>query len=162
MPISNNDVVSFHYRLFDSAGLELESSSEQGVPQLYLHGADNLMPGLEQAMAGRNAGDHFEVTLSPEQAFGMRDESRVQRISAKYLKHEGKLTTGKIVRLHTEDSSQLARVLKVGKFSVDVDLNHPFAGQPVRFAIEIVDVRPATDEEKAHGHAHGAGGHHHE
>ncbi|HBM22292.1 MAG TPA: peptidylprolyl isomerase, partial [Alcanivorax sp.] len=97
----------------------------------------------------------------PEQAYGRRDESLRQRLSAKYLKHAGKLKPGKIVRVQTEQGPRMVTVLKVGLKTVDVDANHPFAGRPLRFELEVIDVRDADADEKAHGHVHGPGGHAH-
>ncbi|WP_372799059.1 peptidylprolyl isomerase [Litorivivens sp.] len=160
MQIEKNRVVSFHYRLSEQSGSEIEHSYD-GEPSLYLHGARNILPALEKALAGLSAGDKIEVSLTPEQAYGLRQEGRVQRIPAKYLKHEGKMKPGQVVRYRDDNGTQQATVIKVGKFSVDVDANHPLAGKALEFAIEIVDVREASADEIAHGHAHGPGGHHH-
>lgn len=161
MQIDKNRVVSFHYTLHETGGEQLESSRD-GDPTVYLHGADNVLPALEEAFNGRQAGDTFKVELTPAQAYGERRENAVERVPAKYLKHEGKLRPGQVVRLHLkEGGNQPAMVVKVGKFSVDVDMNHPLAGKNLTFDIEVVEVRDASAEEVAHGHAHGPGGHQH-
>jgi FKBP-type peptidyl-prolyl cis-trans isomerase SlyD len=160
MQIENGSVVSFHYTLSDADGKVLESSRDTH-PTEYLHGANNVLPKLEEAFAGKQPGDSFEVRLSPEEGYGERRENAVERVPAKYLKHAGKLRPGQAVRLNTEDGAMLVTVVKVGKFSVDVDSNHPLAGLALNYSVEVVDVRAASDEEKAHGHAHGAGGHNH-
>ncbi|MFA7554351.1 MAG: peptidylprolyl isomerase [Spongiibacteraceae bacterium] len=160
MEISKNTAVTFHYNLFDQAGNQVESS-HTGNPSLCLIGANNILPGLEQAMIGKQAGDSFEITLEPHLAYGLRQDNKTDRISIKYLKHEGKLSAGKVVRINTDKGVQTATIIKVGKFNVDVDLNHPLAGQSIRFDIEITDVRAASADEVAHGHAHGVGGHQH-
>lgn len=160
MEIDTNCVVAFHYELRDSSGSVLESNFGE-TPTLYLHGANNIIPGLEKAFSKRQAGDDFEVTLPPEQAYGVVQEGKQQRIPAKYLKHEGKLRVGQIVRFNTDQGSRSATVVKVGKFSVDVDTNHPLAGKTLTFTIHIDSVRAATAEEREHGHAHGEGGHQH-
>jgi FKBP-type peptidyl-prolyl cis-trans isomerase SlyD len=123
--------------------------------------AGNILPKLEAAFAGKQVGDRFQVQLSPAEGYGERRADALERVPAKYLKHAGKLRPGQAVRLNTEQGAMLVTVVKVGKFSVDVDSNHPLAGQTLNYDIEITEVRAATDEEKAHGHAHGAGGHHH-
>ena len=161
MKISSKSVVAFHYTLFNEAGDEVESSPD-GEPSLCLIGAGNILPGLEQAIMGKESGDKVDVTLEPQLAYGVLEADKKDRISAKYLKHEGKLHPGKVVRINTNQGSRTATVVKVGKFSVDIDLNHPLAGQTVKFAIEIDDVRDATADEIAHGHAHGVGGHQHD
>ena len=161
MQIGKHSVVAFHYQLRDDSG-ELLESSEGGDPSLYLHGANNIIKGLEAALDGKSAGDHVEVTLPPEQAYGPYQPDRQQRMPAKYLKHEGRLHPGKAVRFNTDQGMRHATVVKVGKFSVDVDLNHPLAGKTLSFAVDVVDVRAATPEEIEHGHAHGPGGHQHD
>jgi len=160
MQIDNGSVVSFHYTLSDGSGKELESSRDSH-PTEYLHGASNILPKLEEAFAGKQVGDRFQVQLTPAEGYGERRDNAVERVPAKYLKHAGKLQPGQAVRLNTKDGAMLVTVVKVGKFSVDVDSNHPLAGMDLSYDIEITDVRAATDEEKAHGHAHGVGGHNH-
>lgn len=160
MQIADRTVVRFHYELKNNAGETLESSPDT-EPTAYLHGAGNILPALEKALVGHSAGEFLEVHLQPGEAFGERREGQQQRVPAKYLRHEGRLRPGQVVRLQSGDGMLTGTVLKVGKFSVDVDLNHPLAGQPVTFAVTIVEVRKASAEELAHGHAHGVGGHHH-
>lgn len=160
MKISSNAVVAFHYNLYNEAR-DLVETTRQGEPSLFLVGTKSVMPAMEQAMLGRESGESFELTLEPHQAYGLRQADKQQRVSAKYLKHEGKLKPGQMVSLQSDKGRRVATVIKVGKFSVDVDLNHPLAGQTIRFEIEIKEVREATHEEISHGHAHGAGGHHH-
>ncbi len=161
MQIENGSVVSFNYTLNDAEG-NLVESNRGAHPAVYLHGASNVVPKLEAAFAGKKAGDSFELTLEPVDAYGERRENAIERVPAKYLQHEGKLKLGQPVQLHLKDGgASLVTVVKIGKFSVDVDTNHPLAGKTLQYAIDIVDVRAATEEEKAHGHAHGVGGHQH-
>lgn len=161
MHASKNKVVTFHYTITNGHGEIKESSREIGAPSVYLHGANNIMPALEKALEGKSAGESISVTLTPAEAYGERKPNMTQRVPAKYLKHEGKLKVGQAVRIQTDKGSQAATVLKVGKFNVDVDFNHPLAGQTVTFNIELIEIRDASAEEIAHGHAHGPGGHHH-
>lgn len=160
MIIAKNTVVSFHYRLSNSEGKELENSHD-GHPSLYLHGANNIIRGLETAMEGKTTGDVFSVSVDAIDAYGPRVDGKVQRVPAKYLKHEKKLKAGKVVRINTDNGVVNGTVVKVGKFSVDVDMNHPLAGQDLVFDIEVVELREASAEEISHGHAHGVGGHQH-
>ena len=160
MKISGDKVVVFHYQLFNEDGVELEGTAG-GEPSAYLHGANNIIPGLEQAMEGRETGQHFEVEVPPQQAYGLRNVERVQRVPAKHLLFKGKLKPGMVVQLNTTQGRQPVTVIKAGRHSAEVDTNHPLAGQTLRFAIDIVEVREATAEEVAHRHAHGPGGHHH-
>ena len=163
MKIAKNSVVEFHYRLNDEAdSTEIETSRGHN-PALYLHGTDGIIPGLEAAMTGHEAGDVFTVSLAPEDAYGVRHANAIQRVPMKHL-HVPKnavLQEGHVVQVQTEGGLRPATVVKAGKFNVDVDLNHPLAGVALSFDIEVVSVRDATEEEVAHGHAHGVGGHHH-
>lgn len=160
MNIANNTVVNFHYTLRGEDGTELETS-RGSEPSAYLYGANNIISGLESAMADKSAGDVFSVTLAPEDAYGLRNPQKVQRVPVKHLSFKGKLRAGAVVQLNTQDGMRPVTVTKVGRHSADIDTNHPLAGQSLTFDIEIVDVRAATQDEISHGHAHGPGGHHH-
>ncbi|MEY4588115.1 MAG: hypothetical protein RL497_191 [Pseudomonadota bacterium] len=161
MIISKDHVVSIHYRLNEANGAEIEHNFDT-LPLVYLHGHGNLMPALEAALEGKNKGETLEVTLLAADAYGPYIEGASQRISIKKLLHAPKrLLVGGIVQIETDKGTASARILKVGKFNVDVDLNHPFAGKDLAFHIEVNDIRAATEEELAHGHAHGVGGHQH-
>jgi len=157
MNIEDKKVVSFHYTLRDEHGEQLESSRE-GDPMTYLHGAGNIIPGLEKAMVGKVAGDQFEASVEPAEAYGERDENGVQRIPAKHFKQAGRLEPGQVVVLQTRQGPRQVRVVKVGRFNVDIDTNHPMAGLSLTFDVEVTDVRDATAEEVTHGHVHGPGG----
>lgn len=165
MSISADKIVSFHYVLSESGGEMLEDSHD-AEPTLYLHGHGNLLASLEAALEGKQAGDKVSVTLTPEQGYGLRQEGSTQRIPIKHLQNfqqiKNKLKPGMKVAVNTQHGPWDAIVLKVGKFNVDIDSNHPLAGKILDFAIDIVEVRDATAEELAHGHAHGVGGHNHD
>src|SRR5690554_2924809 len=161
MEIARHKVVTFHYVLTDEAGERIESSEETGRPAVYLHGRNNLLPGLEAELAGRRAGDELKVTVLPELGYGLRVDDAVRRVPIKHLVQPGKLAVGKTVVVNTTSGYRQAIVTKVGRFNVDVDFNHPLAGKTLVFDVKILDVRDATDEEIAHGHAHGPGGHKH-
>jgi FKBP-type peptidyl-prolyl cis-trans isomerase SlyD len=160
MDIQSRTVVSFHYTLRDSCDEELETSRD-GDPSVYLHGAANILPDLERALTGKAEGDVFSVSLDAENAYGARDPQKTQRIPVKHLLYQGRLRPGMVVQVNTAEGQRPATVMKVGKFSADLDTNHPFAGRDLVFDIEIMGVRQATEEEVAHGHAHGPGGHQH-
>lgn len=164
MQISQNSVVSFHYRLNEAEGAELESTRD-GDPVLFLFGHKNVLPALEKAFDGKTTGDIFTVSLSPEEAYGERREGATMRVPQKHLHHykqlKNRLKPGMKVSVNTEHGARDVIVSKVGKFNVDVDFNHPYAGKSLVFDVEIMDVREATADELAHGHAHGVGGHHH-
>lgn len=158
--ISSDAVVTFHYSLQDTTGDILESS-RGGDPSAYLHGAGNILPSLEAALEGLEPNAQTEVTLAPAEAYGEYKAGRLQKVPVKHLVYHGKLLPGMTVQLNTSEGRHPVTVTKVGRHSAEIDTNHPLAGQTLRFDIEIVEVREATAEEKAHGHAHGVGGHHH-
>jgi len=161
MNITDNCVVQIHYVLKDEAGELLESSYEQ-QPIAYLHGKNNMLVGVENALVGKTTGDKFSVTLAPDQTYGERQENAIQRVPAKHLQGASKWLPGMVATVQTEQGAMQVTVLKVGKFMVTVDVNPPLAGKTLTFDLEVVEVRAATEEELAHGHAHGAGGHHHD
>ncbi len=154
MQVTRNTVVEFHYVLSDEEQKELEST-RNGHPTSILHGHHNVIRGVEQALAGRSTGEQFSVTLSPAEAYGEIKEDARQRISKKYFAQPKKLRPGSITQLNSEQGTRSVRVIKVGAKMVDVDLNHPLAGRTLTFDIEITNLRLATQEEIAHGHAHG-------
>lgn len=160
MSIVRDSVVRFHYRLSGEDGVEIESSHEHD-PVTYLHGHGSILPALEAQLEGRGPGESFTTLLSAADAYGERDDTAVMRIPLKNLVYRGRLEPGMIAGVQTGQGMRQVRVLKVGKFNADVDANHPLAGRALGFAIEVLDVRPATAEEIAHGHVHGEGGHHH-
>lgn len=159
MNIEKNKIVTFHYTVFDTEGNEIESSKERD-PLMILFGAGNIIPGLEKALEGKAAGDHVDVTVPPEEAYGERNDALIQRVPKKRLGNN-KLVPGQMLMAQTEQGSRPMKVVKVGMSVVDVDFNHPMAGMTLRFAVDISDVRDASEEEIAHGHAHGPGGHDH-
>ena len=161
MKIDTDKIVTFHYRLTEEGGEELENNRDS-VPMAYLHGHGNLLSSLEQALTGLTIGDIKSVTLSPHEAYGTRNENAVQRVPIKHLIGKYKrLLPGMFVKVNTEKGAKNAKVIKAGKFNVDLDMNHPLAGKTLIFDIEIMEIRDASEEELSHGHAHGAGGHHH-
>ncbi|BCE02612.1 FKBP-type peptidyl-prolyl cis-trans isomerase [Marinicellulosiphila megalodicopiae] len=165
MNIEQNSVVSFHFELKNKAG-EVVQSSDKNQPVLYLQGSAGMLPGVVEALLGKKAGDKLELSLTPEQGFGDIQPDAIQRVPAKKCFYKGKAIKGKlpagtIIDFATEHGPREVTIVKVGLKSIDVDLNHPFAGQELDMSVDIVDVRAATEDEKSHGHAHGAGGHNH-
>ena len=160
MEIGKDCVVQFHYTLKDDQGETLESS-HGGDPMAYLHGHSNIIKGLENAMEGKQRGDSFTVTVSPEDGYGHPKAGMEQRISVKHMMGAKRWKKGMSGWVNTDKGQRQFTVLKVGKFMADVDFNHPLAGKTLVFDVEVQDVREASAEEVAHGHAHGIGGHHH-
>jgi len=160
MKIGHEKVVSIHYTLTNTEGTVLDSSSGSD-PLAYLHGFGNIIPGLENALTGKAAGDKLSVTVDPEQAYGTRDERLVQDVPRGAFKGVDQLAPGMQFQAQGPEGTRLVIVTKVAEDLVTVDANHPLAGQTLHFEVEVSEVRDATAEELEHGHVHGAGGHHH-
>jgi FKBP-type peptidyl-prolyl cis-trans isomerase SlyD len=160
MQIAERTVASFHYTLTNDAGTVIDSSAGAD-PLTYLHGLGHIVPGLEQAMVGHQAGDKFDVVVSPEEGYGTPNEMLIQVVPREAFQGVDDIQVGMQFQAQTPQGAISVAVTKVEDGLVTVDGNHPLAGQNLNFAIEVVDVREATVEEVVHGHVHGAGGHHH-
>lgn len=162
MSIKDDMVVQFNYTLRDEKG-EVIETNEGRDPIAYLHGHDNMMPGVENAINGKAIGEKFTVTLPAAETYGERvaDADAHQRVSVKHLLGATVWKPGMTAVVNTDQGQRQVTIVKMGKFMATVDVNHPLAGCELTFDIEVVGARDASDEEIAHGHAHGAGGHHH-
>ena len=160
MKIAKDSVVRFHYTVSEVGQEPIESSRERGEPLAILIGHGNIIPGLEKAMEGHEAGDSFGVDVAAADAYGERRDGLTQRVPKKHFGNQ-RLVPGQQVVLQTNFGPRAVTIQKVGMSVVDVDLNHPMAGKDLHFDVEIVDVREASPEEIEHGHVHGEGGHHH-
>jgi FKBP-type peptidyl-prolyl cis-trans isomerase SlyD len=158
MQIGAKKAVTIHYTLKDDAGEVLDTSDKRD-PLTYLHGTGNIVPGLEAALEGKSPGDALDVTLTPEQAYGQRDEEAVRNVPRRKLP-AGKIAVGTQFRMQTDGGMVVGTVLALRGDYVTVDLNHPLAGKTLHFNVSVVEVRDATEEELSHGHVHGPGGHH--
>lgn len=162
--ISDNTVVQFNYTLTDTEGKQLESNYDS-EPLAYLHGHKGMIPAIEAELAGKAVGDKVSITLTPDLAYGERREGQEQRVPLKHLqglpKGSRSWKPGMVAVVKTDQGMRQVTVVKPGLKMVVVDLNHPLAGKTLTYDIEVVSIRAATDEEIAHGHAHGVGGHHH-
>ena len=160
MKITKDTVIQFNYILKDADGSVLEETATD-KPIAYLQGHNNMLQGVEDALEGHVKGDAVNVTLSPEQAYGMPKENAEMKVPVKHLQGAKKWRAGMIAAVNTEQGQRQVTVLKIGRFMATVDANHPFAGKTLTFDMNVVDVRQATADEVSHKHAHGAGGHHH-
>jgi FKBP-type peptidyl-prolyl cis-trans isomerase SlyD len=159
MHITKDTVVTLTFRARDAAGKLLEDGS--GQPRSYLHGGyGNTLPGIEKALEGQAPGFETSVTLTPEEAFGPRDESLVLTIPRSEFP-PGVPVGGYLKGVDEQGREALFTVVKIKGQVVHLDGNHPLAGQTLQFDLKVLDVRAATPEEIAHGHAHGAHGHQH-
>jgi FKBP-type peptidyl-prolyl cis-trans isomerase SlyD len=160
MQVADKSVVSIHYTLTNSAGETLDSSVGQ-APLAYLHGASNIVPGLENALVGKAVGDKLDVQVNAEEGYGPLREELVQKVPHENFQGVEDLQVGMQFMAQAPWGEQPVTVVKVEEDGVTLDGNHPLAGQDLTFAVEIVEIRDATEEEMTHGHAHGEGGHHH-
>ena len=153
MPVGKDQVVAFHYVLKDEAGEAIEKS-ETGDPMVYLHGGYELLESLEQALAGKQTGEQISVTLQPAEAYGDEQPELIQTMHIDEFNgidmREGMELQGK----DPEGNFRLLRVQKVEGDQVTVNMNHPLAGMVLTFEFDVKDIREATTEEIAHGHAH--------
>lgn len=153
-------VVSFHYTLKDGKGTQLESSFGD-EPMSYLEGSGQIIPGLETALEGVKKGDKKSVAVKAAEAYGEFEQELIVEVPRAQLPKKD-IVVGD--QFHADNGAghvQVVTVTKVTDTTVTVDGNHPLAGQDLNFDVEITDVREATKDEIAHGHAHGPGGHHH-
>ena len=159
MTVENGKVVSFHYTLTNAQGDVLDQSQEHPMP--YLHGAGNIIPGLEKELAGKKVGDKLTVNVPAAEAYGEYHEQLVNDVPREAFQGVDQIEPGMQFQANTPEGVQVITVKAVNGETVTVDANHPLAGQDLNFDVEIVEVREATEEEAAHGHVHGVGSHQH-
>lgn len=159
MNIEARKVVSIEYVLTDDAGKVLDSSRGR-EPLSYLHGAGNIVPGLEKALEGKAEGETIEVSVPPDEGYGMRDERLIQNVAIRKLPNK-KAEVGLQMRAQTEHGVRVLTVTAVRGDYATVDANHPLAGHTLHFKVTVKAIREPTEEELAHGHVHGPHGHDH-
>jgi FKBP-type peptidyl-prolyl cis-trans isomerase SlyD len=160
MQIAERCVAAFHYTLTNEQG-EIIDSSAGREPLAYLHGAGNIVLGLEREMTGKSAGDTFNVVVAPEDGYGLHQEGLIQRVPRGAFQGVDVIEPGMQFHANGPNGPMTVTVAAVDDDTVSVDGNHPLAGQTLHFAIEVIEVREASAEEVMHGHVHGAGGHEH-
>lgn len=161
MQIAANTAVSIDYTLTNESG-EVIDSSAGGAPLVYLHGARNIIAGLEKALEGKQVGDELEVSVEPEDAYGEYSAELVAVLPRNMFEGVDQLEVG--MQFHASAPNggmQIVTIRELEGDDVTVDGNHPLAGQRLNFKVKVVKVRAAEAEEIAHGHVHGEGGHHH-
>lgn len=158
--IAHGKAVSFSYVLKGDDGAVIDSSGNQAMP--YLHGFSNIIPGLEAALEGKAVGDRVEVTIPPEQAYGLPNPDGVQKVHRSQFPPDVDIEVGMQFQAQTADGHPIhVRVIETIGAYVTLTTDHPLAGKTLHFNVLVVDVRDASAEELAHGHVHGPGGHHH-
>jgi len=160
MKIDNNCVVTLHYHLSDAGGSHIDSSADDN-PMVYLHGAGELIDGLENALHGKSAGDELAVTLTPDEAYGEEDPQLIRNFKMAEFNGVEMVPGMELQGKDPEGNFRLLRVVKVEGDDVTVNMNHPLCGMTLVFAVKIESVREATETELDHGHAHGPDDHEH-
>lgn len=157
MKISKHSVVGIDYTLKNEEGQVLDTSAGK-EPLLYMHGVGQLIPGLENELAGKTAGDAVNAVIPPADAYGERRAELVQLVPKANFQGGGELKEGIQVQVDAGQGPMVAVVTKIDGETVTLDLNHPLAGVTLYFDVDIKTVREATASEIEHGHAHGADG----
>ncbi len=160
MKVAENKVVLIDYTLTDNAG-EVIDSSEGAGPLAYLHGAGNIVEGLEEALTGKEAGAEVKASIEPAKAYGERHEDMKQDVPKELFGGVENIEVGMQFQSETDQGPVLVTVVAISDEMVTVDGNHPLAGVHLNFEVTIREVREATAEELEHGHVHGEGGHQH-
>ncbi len=158
MAIADKSVVGIQYTLKNDSGEELDGSSE-GEPLVYLHGCGNIIPGLEDALLGKNIDDKLNVTVAPEKAYGEKKEEMMGKVPLSAFEGMGELKEG--MRFDAEGADghrQMVVIEEVGEEEVTINGNHPLAGETLHFDVTVESIRQATAEELEHGHVHAPGG----
>ncbi len=153
MQIAKDTVVSIDYTLKDDQGSVLDTS-EGKQPLAYLHGNGNIIPGLETALEGKQAGDELSVRIEPAEAYGERRDELTQAVPRDLFQGVDDLQVGMQFQAGGEGGGQIVTITAIEGDQVTVDANHPMAGVPLNFDVKVVEVREASDEEKEHGHVH--------
>lgn len=151
--IGDKSVVTIHYTLTDDAG-EILDNSRDGDPMVYLHGASNIIPGLEKELTGKTTGASLKVTVSPEDAYGEHVPEAIQKVPRSAFEGVDDIQPGMQFQTEGPQGVQVIVVAEVSESEVTVDANHPLAGKTLHFDVSVEAVRDATPEEIDHGHAH--------
>ncbi len=160
MQAEKNKVVTIDYTLKDTDGNLIDESKDGQFA--YLHGADNIIPGLEKGLEGKQAGDSVQVTINPADAYGEVDPAKIQKAPRNMFPPDVEIQPGMQFHAQTPDGQDVMVTVKaVEDDFVVIDGNHPLAGVTLNFDVTVRDVRDATAEEIEHRHVHGPGGHHH-
>lgn len=159
MKNTENPVVSIHYTLTNKAGEKLDSSVGS-EPLSYLHGAGNIIPGLENALSNSSVGDKLTITIEPTDAYGERNEQQIQTVSKDMFQGIDKVEVGMQFQADSNNGPAIVTITKIDGDNITIDGNHPLAGEQLTFDVEVMDIRPATETEIEHGHIHGAGYNH--
>jgi len=153
MNIAQDSVVSIHYTLKNPEG-EVIDSSDGGDPLVYLHGAGNIIPGLENALIGKAVDDELEVVVAPGEGYGDYNQELLQKVPLSAFDGVDSVEVGAQFQASTANGPINVVVVDVEDEHATLDGNHPLAGVELHFAVKIAAIREASAEEKDHGHAH--------
>ncbi|HIG65107.1 MAG TPA: peptidylprolyl isomerase [Methyloprofundus sp.] len=159
MKNTENPVVSIHYTLTNKAGEKLDSSIG-AEPLSYLHGAGNIIPGLESALSESSVGDKLTVTIEAADAYGERNEQQIQTVGKEMFQGIDTIEVGMQFQADSSNGPAVVTITEIEEDNITIDGNHPLAGEQLTFDVEVMDIRPATETEMEHGHIHGAGCNH--
>ena len=151
--IGDKSVVTIHYTLTDDAGEVLDNSRDSD-PMVYLHGASNIIPGLEKELTGKTTGATLKVTVSPEEGYGEHSPEAIQKVPRSAFEGVEDIQPGMQFQTEGPQGVQVIIVAEVSENEVTIDANHPLAGKTLHFDVSVEAVRDATPEELDHGHAH--------
>lgn len=160
MTVTKNKVVTLNYTLKNSEGTMLDTS-EGREPLVYLHGVGGLIPGLESQLEGQAKGATLDIVVSPEDAYGKRQEDLMRVVPKSGFQGDEEMQVGMQVQMQTDQGMTIATIAKIEADDVTLDLNHPLADMELHFNVNVLDLREATTDEITHGHVHGPGGHQH-
>ncbi|MFW5444359.1 MAG: peptidylprolyl isomerase [Methylococcaceae bacterium] len=159
MQIADKLAVSIHYVLTNATGEQLDSSRDED-PMVYLHGSGQIIPGLESALKGKVVGDKFVVSIPPADAYGERRDDMLQVVAKTMFEGIEKVEEGMQFHADASQGVSVVTVTKVDGDDITIDGNHPLAGESLTFDVEVMDIRPATEDELSHQHIHGEGCNH--
>lgn len=168
MTIQEKMVVSLNYKLSNhKTGEKIEETSSEN-PMVFLYGVGGIIPQFEENISGKTVGDSFEFHIEAANAYGMTDQDQIAMIPLDVFRDEAGnfdaeyFVAGAMIPMSDSEGNQLrGTILEVNPEMIKMDFNHPLAGTDLHFVGTIIDIRPATEDELAHGHVHGPGGHHH-
>ncbi len=160
MKIEDKHVVTLNYTLTDNEGEVIDQAQDGSF--VYLHGAQNIIPGLEKELTDKAVGDKFTVKVAPEDGYGLRDDSRVEEVPREMFPEDQEIEPGMVFHAEGPNGETITvTVLEVSDDSVKIDSNHALAGIELHFDVEVMGIRAAEEVEIEHGHVHGPEGHHH-
>ena len=161
MKVGKDKVVLMHYTLKNDTG-DVIDSSDGADPLPFLQGHGNIIPGLESALEGSKVGDKLDVSIEPEEGYGLRMQDAIQEIPSSALQGVDEVKVGMQLQSQDKDGNAfLVSVTKIEDHKITVDGNHPLAGQTLHFSVSIESIRKAEAEELSHGHVHADGQHNH-